>query len=113
MAVITKIEIVSTMELDIENGEVMEIGAPFKISVEFPYTFEGFRFDISPFKSMESFENNEPPVEIQDIAHSGEHFVGSTLMSKVNMMGVYQIIKMFINNQFEEEVCDLIIETEE
>jgi nascent polypeptide-associated complex subunit alpha len=34
-------------------------------------------------------------------------------VSKVNMMGVYQIIKMFINNQFEEEVCDLIIETEE
>ena len=105
---ITKVDIFTITGLTLTDGSILDAGAVLKISTEFPIGFNGFRFDISPYRSLAIFKAGYAPVEIIDFIANGEYDLGNDFGS-VDMMTVYNLVADFINGQYPSDVCEVVV----
>ena len=109
---VTKIDIFTVTGLTLVDDTTLEAGAVLKISVEFPITFKGFRFDIEPYTTLENYKNGDPPVEFKNFIARGENYLGDRYMD-INIIGLYHLINNFINEQYNYETVSEVITYEE
>lgn len=109
---ITKMDIFTLTGLTLTDGSILDIGAVLKISTEFPIGFDGFRFNISPYRSLEIFKAGYTPVEIMNFTEVGEYDLGNDF-SSVNMEMVYNLVADFVNAQYPSDVCEVVVYIEQ
>lgn len=106
MTGITNIRIITIKEITLDNDSILPVGGAFKIAVEFPITFQGFRYDIELYENQERFEAGDAPLKAKNLITNGE-FLLENRIPQVNIYAVYGIVTDFINNQFEEPICEV------
>lgn len=104
---ITKIDIFTTTGLTLSDGSILDAGAVIKFSTEFPIGFDGYRFDIEPYRSLEIYKAGYRPVEIVGLETRGE--IQLSDMSTVNMVEIYNGVNNYINAQFPYLVTEVVI----
>lgn len=107
----TKIDIITLTGLTLADGSILDAGAVMKFTTEFPIGLDGYRFDISPYRSIEIYKAGYKPVEIMDFNIAGEILVDN--MVDVNIMGIYHSVNNFINSQYPNAVSEVVIYVEE
>lgn len=105
---ITKVDIFTITGLTLTDGSILDTGAVLKIATEFPIGFDGFRFTIDPYRSLGIFKAGYAPVQIMDFIESGEFDLGNDFGS-VNMIIVYNLVAQFINDQYDNDVCEVVV----
>jgi len=109
MTGLTKINIISLTGLTLMDDTVLPSGATFKIAVEFPTTFKGFRYDIEVYENQERFEAGDAPLELKDFVSNGEYYLGNNL-PQINILAIYYMVTAFISSQYDVPVAKVITE---
>jgi hypothetical protein len=105
---ITKVDIFTITGLTLTDGSILDTGAVLKLATEFPIGFNGFMFDILPYRSLAIFKAGYRPVEIMNFDNSGQYDLG-TEFGSVDMMTVYSLVADFINGQYDSDVCEVVV----
>jgi hypothetical protein len=104
---ITKIDIITISAITLADGSTLEAGGAMKFSTEFPIGFNGFRFTIQPYRSLEIFKAGYKPVEVLNFLYRGQFEIQD--MSTIDMFAIYHLVNGFINAQFPEHISEVVV----